>query len=312
MMKLFRQTPNLPFVKHRRWLVGISILFMTASVFFISTRGLNYGTDFLGGVNLLYQFPRPVSEGEIRDLLKNLDLGDLQVIRFGKAEEKRIVIKVSKTTDEIASVSQKITPELAKAYGEGGLILEKEETVGSKVGEELRRKGILAVLFSLVCMLIYVGFRFDFYFAPGAILALFHDVLVVLGVFALLQLEFNLTILAACLTIVGYSINDTIVIFDRIREHARLISPSTVEEVVNKSVNETLTRTINTTLTVFMTVVVLYLFGGATIKDFSFALLVGVISGTYSTLSIATACYLWMYHTAPQVATRMEWLFRKK
>lgn len=299
-MRIFKETPKIPFVKWQRFFVVSSLLLVTFSLYLLATRGLNYGTDFLGGVKLQYQFPKEVSEGEIRDRLNQMNLGSVSVIRYGDPGEHRMIIKVSKSEKELESLATLITPELTKTYGTEGLLLESEETVGANVGAELRHKGILAVLFSLLCMLIYIGFRFDFYFAPGALIALFHDVIVVLGVFSLLRLEFNLTILAACLTIVGYSINDTIIIFDRVREHARLITPATLEEVVNTSINETLSRTIITSLTTFLSVVVLYFFGGGTIENFAFALIIGIIAGTYSTFGIACSCYIAIYRWAPK------------
>lgn len=300
-MRLFKQTPNFPLVRLRFVLMGISLALLAFSGFLFFTKGLNYGTDFLGGVKLQYLFPKQVAEGEVRQLLNQLNLGEVSVVRLGDPQEKRLVIKVPYPTQEATSAAEatpvagQITPKLAEQFGQAGLILELEETVGPKVGSELRRKGILAVLFSLFCILVYVGFRLDFFFAPGAILALFHDVLVTLGIFSLLGLEFDLTILAACLTIVGYSINDSIVVFDRIREHARLITPSTLEEVVNRSLNETLSRTFLTSLTVFFVVVVLYFFGGVTIKGFAFALILGTFFGTFSTFSIVTPVYVGLY-----------------
>lgn len=306
-MKLFKQTPNFPFVRNRFIFLLMSGLIVATSLFLLFTRSLNWGTDFMGGVKLIYQFPKPVSDGEVRKLMETLSLGGVSVVRHGKPEERRLAIKVSKPSQETESLSKIITPALAKAYGETGLTLEQEVTVGPKVGQELRRKGMLAVFFSLFCMLAYIGFRFDFYFAPGAIVALFHDVIVTLGFFAFFQFEFDLTILAACLTITGYSINDTIIVFDRIREHSRLITPNTIDEVVNNGINETLSRTLITSLTVFFVVLILYLFGGATIKDFAFAMMIGVITGTYSTFSIACPVYLGMYRAAP----RFEKMFRK-
>lgn len=294
-MKLFSQTPKVPFVSLRFVFLGISLVLVAASLFLLSTKGLNYGTDFLGGIKLQYRFPKEVSEGEIRKILADLNLGEISVVRLGDPKEKRMMIKIAKTGEEVSSQAAVITPQLTSVLGEEGLLLELEETVGPQVGKELRRKGILAVLFSLFCILVYTGFRFDFQFAPGAILALFHDVLVTLGIFSLLQLEFNLTILAACLTIVGYSINDSIVVCDRIREHARLITPSSVGEVVNTSLNETLSRTILTSLTVFLSVLVLYLFGGETIKGFAFTMLLGTIFGSFSTFSIVTPTYIELY-----------------
>lgn len=295
-MKIFKQTPNFPLVQSRYVLLFASLALVGASLLLLFSRGLNYGTDFLGGVRLQYLFPGSASESEVREALAGVELGDVSVVRYGKAEEKRWMIKVPQPK-EGTSVAEQITPKLQAAFGQD-LILEMEESVGPKVGKELRRKGMLAVFFSLFCILVYVGFRLDFFFAPGAILALFHDVLVTIGVFALLGLEFDLTILAACLTIVGYSINDSIVVFDRIREHAKLISPATLEEVVNRSLNETLSRTLLTSLTVFIVVVVLYFFGGVTIRGFAFALILGTFFGSFSTFSIVTPVYIELYRLA--------------
>ncbi|MDP2599998.1 MAG: protein translocase subunit SecF [Deltaproteobacteria bacterium] len=298
-MKLFKQVPNFPFVKNRFIFMALSGLIVLASIFILATKGLNYGTDFTGGVKLQYKFDKAVTEDEIRNILSGLGLKEASVVRYGEAEENRFVIRLAKPTEENLTVSTTLTPAFAKALGESSITLEQEEVVGPKVGEELRKKGMLAVLVSLACMLIYIGFRFDFHFAPGALAALFHDVLLALGAFALLQLEFNLTVLAAILTIVGYSINDTIIVFDRIREHSKQIDPDSLEEVVNRSINETLSRTVITSLTVFFVVLTLYLFGGATIKDFAFAFMIGIITGTYSTFSIACPIYVSLYKWIP-------------
>lgn len=300
-MRFFNKTPNIPFVRYSRLMLALSGLIISASLFFIFTRGLAFGTDFTGGVKLQYQFPKEVSEGEVRSLLSKLNLGDVSIVRYGDVRERRLVIRVSKPTGDIQNMSQIITPELDKTFGAPGVVMEQEETVGPKVGEELRKKGQMAVLVSLFCMLIFIGFRFDFYFAPGALIAVFHDVIVTLGVFAFFQFEFNLTILAAVLTIVGYSINDTIIVFDRIREHARLIAPDTVNEVVNTSINETLSRTIITSVTVFFVTAFLYFFGGETIKYFALAFMVGILTGTYSSFSIACPVYLWCYRNFPKI-----------
>ncbi len=300
-MKLFRKTPNFPFVKYRRLFFAGSMIIVVTSLGLLWTKGLNYGIDFLGGVKLQYQFPSVVAEEDVRAVLADLPLGDISVVRYGKAEDRRMILKMalSRENQKLGDIAAQITPKLAAKFGEQGLLLEQEENVGPKVGQELRRKGILSVLFSIGCMLIYIGFRFNFQFAPGAILALFHDVIVVMGMFAMFKKEFDLTILAAVLTIVGYSINDTIIVFDRIREHTRMITPETVEEVVNLGINETLSRTVITSFTVFLVVLVLYLFGGATLKDFAFVIMIGVITGTYSTFSIAGPVYILLYKYSP-------------
>lgn len=306
-MKLFSKTPTFQFMKHRFLFVGISGLLVAASLFSLATKGLNFGTDFLGGIKLQYQFPNAIGEEEVRALLETMHVEGASVVQFGNATENRLSIKVAHPKEEITSYGSTITPKLKEKFGEK-VLLEMEESIGATVGAELQRKGILAVLFSFFCMLIYIGFRFDFLFAPGAILALFHDVILVVGLFSFLQIEFNLTILAACLTIVGFSINDTIVIFDRVREHIKRITPETLESVVNLSINETLSRTFNTSFTVFLVVLVLYFFGGATLENFSLAMLVGVIAGTYSTVFIACAAYVGMHRLSP----KLEKLWGKK
>lgn len=302
-MKFLNKTPSIPFMKHRFLYLAVSILLMGGSLFLVATRGLNFGTDFMGGVQLQYRFPTGVSEGELRALLKKMEMPGVSVVRFGDISENRLAIKISHPKEAIESYGKTITPELQKTFG-AETLLEMEETVGAKVGDELKQKGILAVLFSLFCMLIYVGFRFDFYFAPGALAALFHDVILVLGIFSFFGIEFDLTILAACLTIVGYSINDTIIIFDRVREHGKLITPTTVEEVVNTSINETLSRTMITSLTTLAVVVVLFFFGGATIRDFSLAMIIGIVFGTYSTIFISCTAYIVMVRISPKLEKR--------
>lgn len=302
-MKFIDKTPRIPFMKHRFLFLVVSLLLMGGSLFSVATRGLNFGTDFLGGVKLQYRFPTGAAEGEVHALLEKMGMPGVSVIRFGDASENRLAIKISHPKEAIESYGKTITPELQKAFG-AETLLEMEETVGAKVGEELKRKGILAVLFSLFCMLVYVGFRFDFHFAPGAMAALFHDVIVVLGVFSFFGIEFDLTILAACLTIVGYSLNDTIIIFDRVREHAKLVTPATVEEVVNTSVNETLSRTMITSLTTLAVVVILFCFGGATLRDFSLAMILGIVFGTYSTIFISCTAYIGMVQISPKLEKR--------
>ncbi|MDO8785585.1 MAG: protein translocase subunit SecF, partial [Syntrophales bacterium] len=192
----------------------------------------------------------------------------------------------------LKDLSQKIEDALNMAYGKGASEIQRVEVVGPKVGSDLKNKAIMALVFSWIGMLIYVAWRFEFRYAVGGILALVHDVIITVGVFSLLNKEFNLTIVAALLTIIGYSINDTIVIFDRIRENARKHLKQDLGDTINASINQTLGRTILTSLTVFIVVAVLFFFGGAVIHDFAFALLVGVVAGTYSTIFIASPIVL--------------------
>lgn len=294
------KAPNLPLIKYRIPFIAVSILFVATSLALIAMKGFNYGIDFEGGAKLEYRFLQPVTEGEIRRSLSDLNLGDISVVRFGEAADNRMSIKVG-IPKEHAKIGSTITAALEKAFGEGHAQLEQEVTVGPRVGKELRKKAWLTILFSWALMLIYIGYRFDFLFAPGAVLALIHDVIITLGFFALLGKEINLAIVAALLTLIGYSINDTIVVFDRIRENRHRISASTIDDVVNESINATLARTIITSLTVFFVVVILFFKGGGTLHDFAFALIVGVIVGTYSSVFIASPIYIGMYNLWPRV-----------
>lgn len=291
---------NIPFIKYRFWFVAVSVIFVVGSIAIMLIKGFNYGIDFEGGAKLEYQFQKPVTEGEIRKSLAGLNLGDISVVRFGEKSDNRMSIKVA-LPEEHAQIGEMLTTELEKTFGKDQVKLEQEETVGPKVGKELRKKAWLTVLFSWALMLIYIGYRFDFLFAPGAVIALIHDVIITLGFFALLGKEINLAILAALLTLIGYSINDTIVVFDRIRENASRISPSTICAVVNESLNSTLSRTIITSLTVLLVVVVLFFKGGGTLHDFAFALIVGAIVGTYSSVFVASPIYLGLYNNWPKV-----------
>ena len=291
---------HIPFVKYRFVFIGISAVCFAASVIAIWTKGLNYGIDFKGGAKLEYQFNRPVTETEVRDAIEGAVPGTPQVVRFGQASENRMSIKVE-VPEEHAQIGELVTPALEKAFGAGSATLEKEETVGPRVGKELRKKAILATIFSWLLMMVYIAYRFEFVYAPGALLSLVHDTVITIGIFAILGKEVDLTILAALLTLIGYSINDTIVVFDRIRENRHRISPTTIWDVVNDSINSTFSRTIITSLTVFFVVIVIFLRGGGTLHDFAFCMIVGIIIGTYSSIFVASPIYIGTYHYWPKL-----------
>lgn len=279
-------------------MILVSLLFVGASLFVFWRIGFNFGVDFKGGVKLIYQFSEPVGDGKIREILEPLGLGDIQVVRFGKESEKSYLIKVKYI--ENRDISQEIRQNLATNLASANPVLLSEENVGAKVGADLRKRGLLAVILSWVLMLVYIGWRFDFLFAPGAVLSLVHDVIISLGFFVFFGKEFNLPILAGVLTLIGYSINDTIVIYDRVRENLRKIPVSVpLSDLINISVNETLSRTIVTSLTVFFAMLVLFFFGGGVVHDFAFYMLVGVVVGTYSTMFIASPVYLALTNVFP-------------
>ncbi len=291
---------HIPFIKYQWVMIFVSALLTLAGLFVILRYGFNYGIDFEGGAKLTYKFQNSVSEAQVRESLAKMGMGEVDVVRYGEPKDNRMTIKVA-LPEEHAKLGEQITADLEKAFGAGGATLESEETVGPKVGKELRKKAWLAVVFAVILMLIYIGYRFDFFFAPGAIVALIHDVIITMGFFALLGKEFNTATLAALLTIVGYSINDTIIVYDRIRENHHMITRDSIKDVVNLSINQTFARTIITVLTVQFVLIVIFLRGGGTLHDFAFAMIVGFFCGTYSSIFIASPCYIALYKAWPKI-----------
>ncbi|PIR16440.1 MAG: protein translocase subunit SecF [Deltaproteobacteria bacterium CG11_big_fil_rev_8_21_14_0_20_49_13] len=296
---------NIPFMKYKVWLILLSLVVTIGSLVIMFKNGLNYGIDFKGGVKLLYAFNAPVQDGEIKSILLKNGV-DSVVQRYGNTNRNQFTIKTKQTEETLEGSVAKITDILTLKYGAENMVLEQQETVGPKVGQELKRKGQLAIFFTLIAMLVYIGIKFNFYFAPGAIVALIHDVVVVMGFLTFFNKEFNLSILAALLTIVGYSINDTIIVYDRIREHAKKINVNTIDEVVNQSINETLSRTIITSFTVLIVVAILFFSGGGVIHDFAFCFIIGVVTGSYSSIFIASPIYIWLYKHWPRIAAKFK------
>lgn len=285
---------QIPFMKYRWILLALSALLVLAAIVLIATRPANYGTDFKGGIKLLYQFENQTDEAQITEALKQNSLSSFVVQRLGDAAQNTFVIKGDKPEGLEEKFSQPFNQAFEKSYGVGKFKNLKEEFVGPKVGKELQRNAVYAMFWAWIVMLVYIGFRFDFHFAPGAIVALVHDVLIALGLFVLLGREINLTVVAAFLTIVGYSINDTIIVFDRIREDLQRHKNLELTQLVDKSINETLSRTLITSLTVFFVVVVLFLRAEGEIQNFAFAMMIGVITGTYSSISIASPIFIFL------------------
>ena len=285
MMQFFRET-NIDFIKTRWYAITVSgLLVLAGLVSMILKGGPKYGVDFLGGTMIQVHFPSTPDLGKVRDAVGNAGFPDAEIKTFGERNE--ILIRVQK--QEVGTeTSEAILSALRRGFSDNAPEVRLVESVGPKIGKELREAAVWATLFSLVMILVYVSFRFEFIFAVGAIVALFHDVLVPLGFFSLLNLEVNLTVIAAFLTIVGYSVNDSIVVMDRIRENRRLMRGITIEKLINASVNQTLSRTILTSLTVMMVVLILFFFGGDVIHGFAFAMVVGTIAGSYSTIYIAS------------------------
>ncbi len=263
----------------------VSIFLVLISISLLIFKGLNYGVDFKGGTLIeLRAKDNQINITNLRESLLNMKLGDVSVKQFGN--ESDYLIKFEKKNDNNPNFIQEIKEDLTKSIGPG-FNFRRVENVGPKVSTELLRSGIIAILLSLAAMLFYIWIRFEWQFSLGAIVALMHDVLITLGVFSLFNLEINLSIVAAVLTIVGYSMNDTVVIFDRVRENLKKFSDIKIFNLTNISINETLSRTIITSITTLLALLSIYFLGGEILKGFSLAMILGVIFGTYSSIYIA-------------------------
>ena len=263
----------------------ISIFLVFISIILLIFKGLNYGVDFKGGTLIeLRAKDSQINITNLRESLLNMKLGEVSVKQFGN--ENDFLIKFEKKNDNNPNFIQEIKEDLTKSIG-SGFNFRRVENVGPKVSAELLRSGVIAILLSLAAMLFYIWIRFEWQFSLGAIVALMHDVLITLGVFSLFNLEINLSIVAAVLTIVGYSMNDTVVIFDRVRENLKKFSDIKIFNLTNISINETLSRTVITSITTLLALLSIYFLGGEILKGFSLAMILGVIFGTYSSIYIA-------------------------
>ena len=262
----------------------LSSLLIIASLILLIFKGLNFGIDFKGGTLIeLRSTDTKINVSSLRDNLNQMNLGDVSVKKFGNDQDYLVKFE---NKDKRKNIIEEIKSNLDKSFG-NNFDFRRVENVGPKVSSELLRSGIIAISVSLAVMLIYIWIRFEWQFSLGAILALFHDVIVTLGLFSLLNLEINLSIVAAVLTIVGYSMNDTVVIFDRVRENLRKYSDIKIFELTNISINETLSRTLITSITTLLALLSIFFFGGEILKGFSLAMIFGVVFGTYSSIYIA-------------------------
>ncbi|MFZ9714778.1 MAG: protein translocase subunit SecF [Pelagibacteraceae bacterium] len=264
----------------------ISFIAVLVSIFFLFFKGLNYGVDFKGGTLLEIRIDNPNIEiQDIRNSLKIKDLGDVNVKQFGKKGD--FLIKFEKSSSENDQFIGELKGEISKSLNTE-VNFRRVENVGPKVSSELLKNGLTAIALSLAAMLFYIWIRFEWQFSLGSIIALIHDVIITLGIFSILSFEVNLSIVAAVLTIVGYSMNDTVVIFDRIRENLLKFSKIEINEIANISINETLSRTLITSLTTLLALLSIFILGGEILKGFSFAMILGVIIGTYSSVFVAS------------------------
>jgi len=280
---------NVNFIGKRRLFMMISAIAILIGLASLVVRGgLNYGIDFAGGTMVQVRFAKVVESDDIRQALVGVDMGDASIQQFEGEDAHEFLIRVEKSKSDLVGLSDDIKMVLDQKFGTENVDIRRVEMVGPKVGKDLRRQGLLAMIYALVGILIYVTVRFEFRFALGAIVALAHDVMITIGVFALFDKEFSLPILAALLAIVGYSLNDTIVVYDRIRENMKGTGKANFINIVNRSINQTLSRTILTSLTTILVLISLFVLGGGVIHDFAFAMIVGVLVGTYSSIFIAS------------------------
>ncbi|HET9882407.1 MAG TPA: protein translocase subunit SecF [Candidatus Binatia bacterium] len=291
-MELIRPGLKIPFTRYRKIAIIISTILNLAVLAMLFVKGPNLGVDFAGGTMVHLKFQQNVTIPDVRQAFEKMDLGGSVIQDFGQPGSNEYLVRLDQTSVEIGVLGEQIKKVLTDQFGADQFEVRRIESVGPKIGEDLRQRGALSVIVATIMMGIYIWFRFDLRFGIGAVIALAHDVLVAVGALMLANYEFDLTIIAALLTIVGFSVNDTVVICDRIRENMRKIKRETLEGIINISINETLSRTILTTSTALLVLVSLYLLGGAVIRPFAFTLLVGFISGVYSTIFIASPVIL--------------------
>ena len=289
-MELFKKQTNYDFLGKRNLAFTMSGILILISIVSLSVRGLSFGLDFTGGTLIELGYPQAVDLVEVRKSLENAGFNEAVVQHFGTAQDVlvRLAPKEGVSSADLSDEVIKALQNTANAKIEKRRV----EFVGPQVGDELTEDGGLAVLYALICIFIYVFFRFEWRFAFGAVAALFHDVLITLGVFSVLQMDFDLTVLAACLAVIGYSLNDTIVVFDRIRENFRKMRKGTTAEIMNASLNQTLSRTLMTSFTTLLVLIALIFLGGELIRGFAAALIIGIVVGTYSSIYVASTSAL--------------------
>lgn len=287
-MQLIKPNTNIDFVGKRKLALMFSVvLILIGLASLVIKGGPDYGIDFAGGTLIQVQFAEDTDPGAIKKALSGLDLGSLVVQTFGD-NQNEYLIRVENTSAELQGLSAQIESTLESSYKAGTVDIRRVEMVGPQVGKDLRSKGLKAIFYAMLGILVYISWRFEFRFAVGAIIALCHDVLITLGAFSLFGKEIDLPIIAAFLAIIGYSLNDTIIVYDRIRENLGKHNKESFSFIVNRSVNETLSRTLLTSGTTLLVVLALFVLGGGVIHNFAFAMLVGVLIGTYSSIFVAS------------------------
>ena len=285
MFQIIKPGTRLDFVGQFPWTSIISAVLVVAALTGLFTK-MRYGVDFSGGAEVQVKFSEAIQIDQLRRALQDKGF-QVTVQRIGEEGENEYLLKVPSDAENLGQVTQSLRDALSETYTEQEMDIRKVDIVGPRAGAELRLSGIQAMLWALLAIMVYIGLRFDFKYSPGAIAALFHDVVIILGLFALLELEFTLQIVAALLAVIGYSVNDTVIVYDRVREHDQKYPERTLKDHINSAVNETMSRTILTSGTTLFISVTMFFFGGFAIRDFFLAISLGVLIGTYSSIFVA-------------------------
>jgi len=302
-MEFFRVKKDIPFMRFRKLSAVISILTFVLAVFFLISKGLNLGVDFTGGTIMEVKYSQPAKIDEIRKTLSTINLSDSQVQNFGTAND--VLIRLPLRSDlSIADLSEKVVKGLKKQDSQVEIM--RVESVGAQVGDELYENGALAILFVCIGIVLYLSLRFEWRFAISAIVANIHDVIIILGFFAFFQWEFNLTVLAAVLAVLGYSVNESVVVFDRVRENFRRMRKSDVADVINNAITRTMSRTIMTHLSTQTVVISMLIFGGEILNNFALALTIGILFGIYSSIMVGCPLAMWLGTNQNNLAISQE------
>ena len=282
---------KIDFLKIKNIATILSVIAIISSLFFLVYKNLNFGIDFKGGTLIELKKDNDLTIAEIRNQLSGLNIGDIQIQTFGS--DNTILIRIENSSNLVANADMN-TIELIRSNLGNDITIQRTEIVGPKVSSELIQKGVIAIIIAVFLMLFYIWIRFEWQFSIGAVTALIHDVIITMGIFSLLQIEFNLSIIAALLTIIGYSMNDTVVVYDRIRENLRKYKQMNIYELINQSLNETMSRTLLTSVTTLLALFSLYFLGGEVLRGFTLAMIIGVFIGTYSSIFIASQMILYL------------------
>lgn len=286
MIEIIKQKTDIKFTSFFSVTTVLSILLVAGSLFALFTT-MKYGVDFRGGAEVQVKFGEATSIGDVRSALEKAGFSGASVQTIGDAADNEVMIKVQASKKDLSQVESKIEKSLNETFSSGAVDIRKVDIVGPKAGAELRTSGFQAMGWALLAIMVYIGLRFDFKYSPGAIAALFHDVSIILGVFALTGTEFTLQTVAALLAVIGYSVNDTVIVYDRVREHEEKFPTESLTTHINKAINETLSRTILTSGTTLFISIAMFIYGGEAIKSFFFAITLGVFIGTYSSIFVA-------------------------